>query len=352
MRNRMKIQKRDRIMAYNYLVTKNPTLIPGNPIVMVGGTVPGWKKKKGDLHFDHHKPGGHDIQLTEIPSNTRVNDQAVFVTTQLDADACAAAAWLQLLTMGLEFGVLQKSKVALMAIAYDCDHLGLPLGSDWDGYRDFAKRAVAALKQRGNALALKMGFQLARRETWSESHRFMYNSEAFRGGTEALVSACLGHSEFPGVGGEADEYFQTMENLRPKVYAACSLYKGCAIFDQRGFEDYIDPRLLVDWARKNATREITLTVRSGSNLPNTVPDWPSFSYTLGSVPLHSNGSPRFSDRGIWARLQLLEVSIREEKKVGMPETAWGGRNEVGGSSWRDPAIASPKEIIDIVLGLD
>jgi hypothetical protein len=51
------------------------------------------------------------------------------------------------------------------------------------------------------------------------------------------------------------------------------------------------------------------------------------------------------------------LSSKENNKrrlLGLPQakTQWGGRNEVGGSSWNDAAMLCPEEVIDIVLSLE
>ncbi len=84
-----------------YLVTTEVSRIPtGYQIVMVDGTVPGWRRSPQDLHWDHHRPQGADIQIDEMPVPTKslMEDFAgqlppCIVTPQLDADACCAAAW-------------------------------------------------------------------------------------------------------------------------------------------------------------------------------------------------------------------------------------------------------------------
>jgi hypothetical protein len=342
-----------------YITTTDKSLIPGNAIAMVDGTVPGWLPKDGDLHFDHHRPGGAAIQLWEIPRDTKLPAQAVFVTTQTDADACAAAAWLQLVQMDLSTPLLDVAYRYLSAIAYDCDHLGLPQESEWDNLREFAAKAVAALKESGGVVAKELGLPENRKD-WNDSAKAAFSSECFKRGTEWLIDACLGERTFPGENGEADPYFERMNSMRSKVYENCRLYKGCAIFDQRSFDGYVDPRLLVEWTRAvGATEPITLTVRSGVRLPNAsflgedqqsaIGDDFVYSYTLGSIPLHAKGSPKFSDRDVWRKLQILEAQQREIRYQRLPETSWGGRNEVGGSGWRDPAIAHPEQVIDSVL---
>jgi hypothetical protein len=134
-------------MTYSYVVTTHLKDLPTDRlIVMVDGTVPGWSKSDKDLHFDHHRPQGKPVQILEIPEQTKISVDSCFVTTQVDADACAAAAWLQLLQMDFPERLLSFAKRKLVAIAYDCDHLGLPQTDEFADLDTFAKDAVATLK--------------------------------------------------------------------------------------------------------------------------------------------------------------------------------------------------------------
>lgn len=353
-------------LGVDFLVTTDIACIPsGVNVVMVDGTVPGWGTSSWHYlgrhyHFDHHRPGGADIQLDEITPDVMpnfeqvdLNNPIVFVTTQVDADACAAAAWILLHNQPrpMESDAAEK----LRAIAYDCDHLGLPADSQWDHLRSFAANAVAALKESGTAIAQSLNLPPNRKD-WSEEDKVTYASVAFGQGTEWLVSAALGDLPYPGENGEAAEYFARMEAQRPRVYANCYIYKGVATFDQRELDEYVDPRLLVEWARENQSRTpVTLTIRDGSRLPNahlvTASGIQVYSYTLGSVPLHICGSPQFSDRRVWEALSILETNLRMNESLPLPETTWGGRNAVGGSGWRDPVISSPHQVINLLEAL-
>lgn len=374
-----------------YLVTTNKNRLPQGPIAMIDGTVPGFIARDCDIHFDHHRPDGDKVQLTEIPDHIRVSDDVTFTTTMVDADACAAAAWLQLLTMDLDQALMYEARASLIAIAYDCDHLGLPVGThseategnEWDAYREFARNAVATLKLEGGTVAKEMNLP-SDRKAWTAEQKEVYASECFRRGSEWLVQAALGHSKWPGENGEAAQYWKNVEAMQPYVKFCSKLINGYAVLDQRSLSAYCDPRLLVEWARENNAANVTLTVRDRSLkinqikyyiwdgsprtmyvLPEGDEDMPSnskllaeleipaYNYTLGSVPLHEEGSPMFSDNGIWEALSKAEHAKRKEYGFPMPSTDWGGRNEVGGSSHNDAAILTPEEVlavVDSVLG--
>ena len=141
------------------------------------------------------------------------------------------------------------------------------------------------------------------------------------------------------------------------------------VFDGRGVSQYVDPRHLIEWVRKQPDHlNVTLTVRDRAlellcpapekQLIPYEPDHrgtklviPAYSYTLGSVPLHYFGSPLFGDKNVWDMLSRKEGSKRYFLGFPQAETQWGGRNEVGGSSWNDAALLCPEEVIDIVIPL-
>ncbi len=340
-------------MNYYYLVTTRLDDLPAGPLVMVDGTVPGWSATAGDLHFDHHRPGGADVQMDEIAESVRIPDAATFVTTLLDADACAAAAWLRLLRLGLAPPLLADARTCLAAIAWDCDHLGLPEGRQHDPWRTFAAHAVAAMKEVGRSLSERL--RLPERHLQNEAQRTRALSQGFRENVDWLVEAALGQRPWPGECGEAQAYFERQEALRPTVESHCRLYRGCLVFDQCGIPEYVDPRLPVAWAqREHASGSLTLSVRDGSRMPDAATfGWPAgivlYSYTLGRLPLHPKGSPRYSDRRVWERLSDAEEACRAGLGLAGPPAHWGGRNDVGGSSFRLPVVMTPEQVLDQVF---
>ncbi|MGZ0020554.1 hypothetical protein [Nitrosomonas sp. wSCUT-2] len=339
--------------AYRYLVTTQIADLPDRlPIVMVDGTVPHWLPRARDQHFDHHKPGGAPIQLLEIPDTANIPANACFVTTQVDADACAAAAWLQLLAIQPAAAVLNRARNHLCAIAYECDHLGQPSTQSDSGLEDFARNAVAALKLSSHALAARLELPNDR-NTWSAEQKLQFASRAFQQGTEWLVQAAQGFGAWPGETGEASAYWAQFHRQRPEIWARCRLVNGIGVLDQRGITAYVDPRHLIDWVRQQTGhRNITLTVRDRF-LEVVHPDrkvtLPGYSYTLGSVPLHPCGSPKFSECYIWEKLTQAETIKRNLLGFSPSSSGWGGRNEVGGSSWNDAALLTPEEVISHVL---
>lgn len=324
----------------NYLVTTRKEIVDkiSGPIIMVDGTVPGWKARPIDVHYDHHRPGGKEIQIDEIPGGLiKIPDDCTIVTTMVDADACVAAAWV-LLGKTPDKESIRK----LRAIAYDCDHLAVPecladLGK-------FAAEAVATLKQTSNELVDTLGLP-ADRKIWSIEQKEVFNSKAFMIGTEWLCDAVKGVRPWPGECGEAEEYWEGVRKNTQMIIneGRISVYRGCLLFDGKGLAGtYIDPRCWLKAAKSlgiepaNAT---TLTQREvfidGVNK--------GFSYTLGVVPLHPGV------KNIDYTIDIFKVLSTMEKTLNPKGGDWGGRKTVGGSAWNVPSLLSPQQIIDCVV---
>jgi hypothetical protein len=70
-----------------YLVTTKADRLPtDHQIIMVDGTVPDWKAKPGDLHWDHHRPGGADVQIDKIPASKEMCRSIKFLLLKRCAD--------------------------------------------------------------------------------------------------------------------------------------------------------------------------------------------------------------------------------------------------------------------------
>lgn len=391
-----------------FLVTNEVADIPEDAqIVMVDGTVPGWVIKPGDRHYDHHRAGGPDIQIDDIPDTFfGLQENACFVTTKLDEDAAAAAAWMILLTMntheGLDADLLDRAKLALRSIAYECDHLGLPMLQEFMELPRFARDAVATLKLTRQQLIKERGYPKDTK-TWPRKQKVEFESFLFGRNVEWLISAALDKCAWPGQNGETAVYWHQFAEEYEALRASCRMYKKVGILEVPATFDYVDPRHLIKWVQCQHTHlNITLTVRQrplklwrnslerelvllpdSIRIPEgintlTMPAFthatvPAFHYTLGSVPLHPLGSPNFSDGrnlpefvpgceldeafrlyrpmndSVWDVLSSAEKSKR--KWLGFPQvtTFWGGRNTVGGSSLKDSAVLMPEEVIDLVL---
>jgi hypothetical protein len=329
-----------------YLVTTNLSHIPkDHQIIMVDGTVPGWQPRSDDLHWDHHRSGGADIQIDEMPmpKTKLVEDFATdrpvcIVTPQVDADACCAAAWVQ-----LPREVLVRSQVVdrLRAIAWDCDHLIVP--EKLNHLAEFALKAVAGMKTIGSAIATEL--QLSPdRQTWTPEDWESYMSISFQRSTEWLIAAAVGDRAWPGEQGEADSYLKGLESDAQQLIAQERIrliptsrgFVGVCYL--KGIGRYIDPRAfyqgLTSIADVQSLRPETLVIREHKN--------GGTQYTLGCLPAHPQTPKLDYTSGIFERLTQAEL-------IKNPHTeGWGGRRTVGGSGWNTSSQLTPEEILELI----
>lgn len=314
---------------------------------MIDGTVPGWEQGHGDLHFDHHRIGGAEIQVDEIPLGLlygRAGDK-LFVTTQLDADACVAATWLQ-----VNPDTISNEDIRMLrAIAFDCDHLQVP--EDLSDLADFAAQAVAAMKSEGFKLKEQLGLPLDSK-SWTEAQKVEYASEGFRQGVEWILDAVEGKRPYPGEQGEAAEYWAQLEKDEQALIDGNCIrsYKDSLLFLMMDFDGrYVDPRAPLRAAKRlGLSATLTLTQRK------TADGW---SYTIAS-----SDKDLLSRYNAFQNLTTAECLKRQanvaivSRHWGSPELSemlgfdpWGGREAVGGSGWRSPSLLSPTEVVDVLL---
>lgn len=326
-------------MLYQYLVTTRFERLPTNcQIIMVDGTVPGWKPSNNDLHFDHHRPGGADIQIDEIDPNVRhkILPNACFVTTQVDADACAAAAYLQ-----IDLSVCKSSIDKLRAIAYDCDHLAVPPALS--KYAEFAACAVATLKLRSDDLLRVMNLPNDRK-LWSIDQKERFASEAFKYGTQWLVDAVEDRRYWPGEMGEAAEYWERVERDVDLIITEkrISMYRNCLLFDEKGLGGrYVDPRSFLVAAQRIGVKSGPITLTQKEVFVNNA--LRGYSYTLGCIPFHPVLAELDYTAGVFSAL------TGKERELNPQAEGWGGRRTVGGSGWNTVSLLTPKQVINIVL---
>lgn len=360
-------------MNISYLVTTKPEYLPQDrniAIAMIDGTIPGWTARGEDLHFDHHRPGGGKVQIDELPkppANGNVlqlvdsmdathptrdfyhgSSPWCIATTLVDADACVAAAYLQLTQAELTPEILRK----LRAIALDCDYLCIPPSEPEQDLAEFASKAVAALKESSKDLWQELELPQDRK-TWTEQQKVKHSSEAFKRGAEWLMAAVRGDRPWPGDAGEADTYFEKMQRDTDALrqLGMVRLIEGAAVLDMRSINRYIDPRCLVAIAREvGATQPVTLTSRAMLvNIPDPYGvSIPGCQYTLGSLPYH-DAAATLDLTAVFPKLAQAEAEKRQVLNLPTAKTTWGGRAAVGGSGWNDASLLSPEEVLKVAL---
>ncbi|MEM6641143.1 MAG: hypothetical protein AAF610_14735 [Pseudomonadota bacterium] len=355
-------------MDVRFLVTRDVEDLPDDGvIVMVDGTVPSWTPRRQDAHWDHHRPGGAMVQMDEMPpiaDDTALIDSLVtggpvtIVTPLLDADACVAAVWLFLTGRDLRAGP-QRAGDILRAVAFDCDHLGVP-----EELSDLGSLAT------GIVASLKVVSQKRRRAGRSQSA-----SDCFEHAVTWLLAAATGQSPWPGQHGEACEYWAGHEKAVGALIreSRVSIVNGACIVDVRTLDTFVDARAVNRAAdavyataqegaceAKPEMEKIVLTVRD-MPLSKHV-EHPGFRFTLGQRcrPLDPS-TVDFTHRGVWQALSEAEATrssvsvdaVRAawnrptiEKHLGI--SVWGGRGLVGGSGWTSPSRLLPNEVLDVV----
>jgi len=331
-------QRTSSVERVQFLSTTQVSDLPVNTcVVMVDGTVPDWQAREMDYHYDHHRPGGDDIQLTEIPFDKAVEirsrltrEEVVFVTTLADADAAAAVAYC--LT-----GATGEHYRRLSAIAYDCDHLGVP--DSLSDLSEFAFKVVATFKIAGNKLRDAFGLGADRRQ-WSSQDHLRFNSKLFERATHHYVDAIRGQGHWPGERGEAEDYRQSLVQMAERLKDERRVYSQqyISVADCRAMNTYVDPRAThLAWKQAGllGVNPQTLTIHDHK--------LGCVSYTVGCIPLHLSALQLNYNESVYPRLTKME------QQQDNPSPTWGGRRSVGGSPWNAGSRLSVKQIIDVLV---
>ncbi|GAB4355301.1 MAG: hypothetical protein Fur0042_24530 [Cyanophyceae cyanobacterium] len=332
-----------------YLVTTEAARLPPRDrgqIWMVDGTVPGWQADPRDRHWDHHRPGGAPIQIEEMPLPTGprslLDETAApprspyLVTTLLDADACTAAAWVQLPRSRLDNPSVVRQ---LRALAWDCDHLRVP--PDLADLADWALAAGEVLQTHKTVIAERL--QLPRdRQDWTADDHVRSASVGFQEFTDWLIAAACDERPWPGDGTMGDHVRQTMEQIADQLIAQQRVWfittdRGAiAICNGRSWGDdgWVNPRAFyraLDHLTPPAPlRAATISIRDRAD--------GTLGYTLGSIPLHPDQAALDYTQGTFEAL-----TAAERRKIPHADP-WGGRKTVGGSPWNMPSHLTPEEV--------
>lgn len=314
-------------------------------VIMVDGTIPGWECKYPHRHFDHHRKGGEKVQIDEMteewydqphqhdPQDIRLvlpyfhhDKNIVIATTQLDADACVAAAYF------IAGGLFSPASMdRLRAIAYDCDHLGVP--PELAHLKDFAFKAVATFIQPAirEAIPISLGIDPKDFKNWTAEQRQLVSSESFRRSTEWLVSAALGLRPWPGESGEADGYAAELSEMADRLISEgrISQVGEMAVGDGTGYP-YVNPRsFYMAWERSGyGVPPLSLTYREHKASPT------AKTYTIAALG------------GIDLTDGYFDALTAAERAVNPDADPWGGRATVGGSGWNTGSTLEPAQVFE------
>lgn len=329
----------------------------GYVLIGVDGTVPK-AQHLYDYLFDHHRPDGAAIQLDEMETlgfdPREVSSKLCFVTTQVDADAIAAAFRIkkaQRFTFRPHpaYNNDPEKYRFLQAISYECDHIGVP--NFLNAYADPAAMVVAALKEESETVVQQLGLS-ANRHNWSLEDQESYAAISFERGVDC-IERLLEHyddSDDPlkwDYRAIAQPYWQTVQANTQQIIAEKRItqYRDCLIFNQVGMTGYIDPRC---WIRASHQQGIyphyPITVTQREVWQDN--EFKGYAYTLGTIPLH----PRQKDFDYTGG--VFDALTKAERDRNPNADGWGGRATVGGSGWNTPSLLTPQEVIDIVLSFD
>lgn len=328
----------------------------GYVLIGVDGTVPK-AQHLYDYLFDHHRPDGAAIQLDEMETlgfdPREVSSKLCVVTTQVDADAIAAAFRIkeaQRFTFDPQPAYCNDPEQYrfLQAISYECDHLGVP--KFLENYADSAAMVVAALKEEGKTVIQQLGLS-ANRQQWSVEDQESFAAIYFQRGVDC-IERLLEHSEDKedslkwDYGAIAQPYWQTVQANTQQIIAEKRItqYRDCLIFNQVGMTGYIDPRC---WIRASHQQKISphypITVTQREVWQDN--EFKGYAYTLGTIPLHPR-QKNFDYTG-----GVFDALTKAERDRNPNADGWGGRATVGGSGWNTPSLLTAKEVIDIVLNV-
>ncbi len=354
----------------SYIATTKSENIPSNhQAFMVDGRVPDWIPNDFDHCWNHHRPDGPMTQIDDMPfpddeiplidryakdaeqliknGNQKIIKKVpqVIVTTQVDADACCAAAWIQLSGKILKESRTKEGDIPtsdiLRAIAYDCDHLYVP--DELSHLDDFAAHAVATMTQNSFDLAANSGLPKDRK-LWTDSQRLEHYSLSFKIGTQSLIDAALGKSPWPGELGEAEEYLKQVEDDKNFLYEdkRITVLNNIAVCDMRGIGRPIDVRSFIRAVNEyivpnhNLRTQMLIVRDHGTS---------GHRYTLSSNPNHPDYLKLDYTAGTLARLTQAEKTKATSHDI---DFKWGGRHQVAGSAWNSPSSLEPEEVIALL----
>jgi hypothetical protein len=354
--------------------------VDARPEIMLGDAMDGWKKLENDYHFNHHRYNGANTLIEEINSDVVIPKSACFLTRKLTASVCAAAAWLQVLSISAETKVPSLScnlpliRRQLLAISYYGEIYELPVSEGLADLEVFSRLVVATFDKIADDVRAYFDLK-PNPDLWTVGERMIHQSRLFQKFTEWLISAALGGCMWPGQGEmrqQATEQIVRYQMEEISLYDRFRALEGVAILDGRGYIGAINDRHLIEWARiKMPTANMTLTVRDryltlncspqGLMLPtpgavdgesSVLPDLyiVGMHFSLNHVPMHPSGPPNYGTRRVWDK--LTERECLKRSLLGIPRPYVGFEPRVfdyeGQSSPSEGMLLTIPEVVDIM----
>ncbi len=211
--------------------------------------------------------------------------------------------------------------------------------------------AYAFLQLLFNQIKQEMGFP-ENSALWSENMQLEYKTHCFRSGTERLLNSIFCNDlELPGVKENIHPYWD--EVYRSQVFVNCcaKLINKVAVLDQRSYLGYVDPRVLIIWAREQPEHQNFVLLYQDRTKYFSDRVVPAYRYSLHSVPEHRYGAPCFNDSGIWNKLNREESQQRSSLGISQALIRWEGSQVYGESSWSCHSVLQPNKVVEIVGNL-
>jgi hypothetical protein len=259
-----------------FLVTNNTDFIPKNcQFFEVDGTIGNVPVQSGNYRWDHHRLGGSDCQIQEMPQPGNLLEslgdgrEQIIATTSIDLDAVCAAVWLL-----LPPGIAKKNLKILEAISLYCDHLCIPHGYMFDTQvLDIAREQIDSFGAQmyvirgAKSKLLKIDLQ-----TNDPQELVQLNSSIF----EKLVNtyvyrATSGNWKVSGIPNWITEKNEKNYSTLFEENSIITLHDGVCVFDLSSVNGFISNDFLfqkkIEAERKNEKpfAPLTLTIFRGKN---------------------------------------------------------------------------------------
>lgn len=231
-------------MTIRFIVTRNARHIPqGYQVFMVDGHVRNYKFKKHDKIWDHHKEGGADCQILEMPmahhdhksllDEKKINSNVAIVTTVYDPDAIIAAVWL---IAKKKYLLDYDISCLLHAVSLMCDHLVIPdCYEHLHKYKNKAATVVAVCYEIRETIRKDLNLS-AYESNWTDNEQVFLDSKAFEYMVSWFINALYGSRDWPQHHHQlARSHWQRVNKVKKEIIKSNILYElnNVCVYDAR-----------------------------------------------------------------------------------------------------------------------